>query len=81
MPCVFILYSHPWETVVEAAYRKYPNPHSANVHTLDTIQRRVISTGGLFSHRVFGTVWNLPTIALNVCMPPSDLPYLLNFDR
>lgn len=52
--------------MVEAAYRKYPNPHSANVHTLDTIVRRVTSTGGLFSYRTFGTRWNVPAIALNV---------------
>ena len=52
--------------MAEAAYRKYPNPHSANVHTLDTIERRVTSRGGLFSHRIFGTYWNVPTIALNV---------------
>ena len=51
---------------MEAAYRKYPNPHSSNVHTLDTIQRRVTSTGGLFSQRIFGTIWSVPTIALNV---------------
>ena len=65
------LCSHPWETTVEAAYRKYPNPHSSNVHTLDTVQRRVTSTGGLLSHRIFGTRWNIPTIALNVCLHTS----------
>lgn len=61
------LYSHPWERMVEAAFRKYPNPHSPNVHTLDTIERRVMATGGLYSHRIFGTMWNVPTIVLNVC--------------
>ena len=59
--------SHPWEKMAEAAFRKYPNPHSGNVHTLDTIERRVTATGKLFSHRIFGTLWNIPTIALNVC--------------
>jgi hypothetical protein len=52
--------------MAEAAYRKYPNPHSVNVHTLDTVERRETATGGLFSHRIFGTKWNIPTIALNI---------------
>lgn len=63
--------SHPWEKMAEAAFRKYPNPHSGNVHTLDTIERRVTATGELFSHRIFGTLWNIPTIALNVCFVPN----------
>ena len=75
---VFLYCSHPWERMAEAAYRKYPNPHSVNVHALDTIERRVTPTGGLFSHRIFGTMWNIPTIALNVWLESVWANRILN---
>lgn len=55
---------------MEAAFRKYPNPYSAHVHSLDTIQRRVSASGRrLYSHRLFCTMWNIPTIVLKVIKP------------
>ena len=51
--------------MVEAAYRKYPNPHSAHVHSLDTVQRR-LSGRQLYSHRLFCTMWSIPTLVLQV---------------
>ena len=51
--------------MVEAAYRKYPNPHNTSVSSLDTIGRRTLR-GLLFSHRIFATLWNLPSIVTNV---------------
>ncbi len=59
--------SHPWEVMVEAAYRKYPNPHNPNVRTLDTLERRVDSVARrLFSHRLFSTMWSIPTVVMKV---------------
>ncbi len=59
--------SHPWEVMVEAAYRKYPNPHNPNVRTLDTLERHVDSVARrLFSHRLFSTMWSIPTVVMKV---------------
>lgn len=58
-------FSYPWKLMVEAAYRKYPNPYSSHVHSLDTAQRRV--TGSLlYSCRLFCTMWNIPTLVRKV---------------
>ena len=57
--------SHPWERMAEAAYRKYPNLHSTSVSSLDTIERRATS-GSLFSHRIFYTLWNPPSLVVKV---------------
>uniref|UniRef100_H2YJ16 PRELI/MSF1 domain-containing protein n=1 Tax=Ciona savignyi TaxID=51511 RepID=H2YJ16_CIOSA len=35
------IFSHPWEKVVEAALRKYPNPESPNVTGTDVFERKV----------------------------------------
>ena len=52
---------------MEAAYRKYPNPHNPNVQALDVLERRVErGRGRLFSHRIFTTLWNVPLIVLQV---------------
>ena len=52
--------------MVEAAYRKYPNPHNPNVKALDVLERKVETRGRLFSHRIFTTLWNVPLIVLQV---------------
>ena len=58
-------HSYPWELMVEAAYRKYPNPHNPNVKSLDTLERRD-TPRQLFSHRLFCTVWSVPPLVLKV---------------
>lgn len=55
--------SYSWKLMVEAAFRKYPNPYSSHVHSLDTIQRRV-SGSKIYSHRLFCTLWNIPAVVL-----------------
>ncbi|XP_043257600.1 protein slowmo [Colletes gigas] len=52
-------FEHPWETVVKAASRKYPNPVNTCVLGTDVIDRRV-KDGVLFSHRLVTTEWRLP---------------------
>lgn len=67
--------SHPWETVVTAAWRKYPNPHNPAVIGMDVVDRKVDERGILRSHRLLSTSWGLPGWAtrvsgfLFVCLP------------
>ena len=61
--------SHPWETVVLAAWRKYPNPMNPNVVGLDTVERAVDTQGTLRSHRVMSTEWGFPGWITRVMLP------------
>lgn len=52
--------SHPWETVAQAAWRKYPNPMVPSVIGADVIDREVVN-GVLHTHRlVVSTQWGFP---------------------
>lgn len=51
--------SHPWDTVVKAACRKYPNPLNPSVLGTDVIDREV-KDGVLYSHRLVTTQWRFP---------------------
>ncbi|XP_031827703.1 PRELI domain containing slowmo [Nomia melanderi] len=53
------IFEHPWDTVVQAAYRKYPNPLNPSVLGTDVIERHV-DKGILYSHRLVTTEWRLP---------------------
>ncbi|XP_034178525.1 PRELI domain containing slowmo isoform X1 [Osmia lignaria lignaria] len=53
-------FDHPWETVVKAACRKYPNPLNPSVLGTDVIDRKV-EQGVLYSHRLVTTEWRFPT--------------------
>jgi len=57
--------NHPWETVAQAAWRKYPNPQNGNVTGLDVLDRKIDSNGILHSHRLMRTEWGLPQWATN----------------
>lgn len=54
------IFDHPWETVVTAAWRKYPNPHNPAVIGMDVVERKVDEKGILHSHRLLSTSWGLP---------------------
>lgn len=58
-------FSHPWETVTKAAWRKYPNPMNPNVVGLDVIDRQV-EKGVLKSHRLMTTEWGLPDWVIKI---------------
>jgi len=58
--------NHPWETVAQAAWRKYPNPQNGNVTGLDVLDRKIDSNGILHSHRLMRTEWGLPQWATNL---------------
>lgn len=61
---IFCLYSHsyPWETVIKAAMRKYPNPMNPSVVGVDVLDRNLDTHGRLHSHRLLSTEWGLPGI-------------------
>ncbi|CAD5117495.1 DgyrCDS6264 [Dimorphilus gyrociliatus] len=54
------VFEHPWETVVQAAWRKYPNPMNPNVVGVDVVDRQVTTDGVLRSHRLMSTFWGVP---------------------
>ena len=53
---------HPWDTVIKAAMRKYPNPMNPSVVGVDVLDRRLDNQGRLHSHRLLSTEWGLPSI-------------------
>lgn len=58
-------FNHPWETVAQATWRKYPNPMNPAVVGIDVIDRQVCD-GVLKSHRLVSTKWGLPSWAIKV---------------
>ncbi|MED6248357.1 PRELI domain containing protein 3A [Ataeniobius toweri] len=56
------IFSYPWETVIKAAMRKYPNPMNPNVVGVDVLDRSLDAAGRLHSHRLLSTEWGLPSI-------------------
>lgn len=55
-----IISSHPWETVAQAAWRKYPNPMNTAVIGTDVVERNVID-GVLHTHRLVSSQWYFPS--------------------
>jgi len=58
------IFRHPWEQVVEAALRKYPNPETPNVSSTDIVDRSISSDGVLKSTKVITSVWSGPFMDL-----------------
>ncbi|XP_067367263.1 PRELI domain containing protein 3A isoform X1 [Channa argus] len=56
------VFSYPWDTVIKAAMRKYPNPMNPNVIGVDVLERNLDAEGRLHSHRLLSTEWGLPAI-------------------
>ncbi|XP_043467242.1 protein slowmo [Leptopilina heterotoma] len=52
-------FNHPWETVAQAAWRKYPNPMNPAVIGTDVIERKV-ENGVLHTHRLVSSKWGFP---------------------
>lgn len=55
-------FEHPWETVTQAAFRKYPNPINPAVQATDIVDRKVCD-GVLKTHRLISSKWGLPSWA------------------
>ncbi|XP_059832439.1 PRELI domain containing protein 3A isoform X5 [Hypanus sabinus] len=58
--------SHPWETVIKAAMRKYPNPMNPNVVGVDVLERNLDTRGRLHSQRLLCTEWGIPSIVMTI---------------
>jgi len=56
------IFRHPWNTVTEACWRKYPNEMNPNVKAIDVVDRKITDDGRLVTTRIFGSHWNLPTL-------------------
>lgn len=53
------VFNHPWETVTQAAWRKYPNPMTPSIIGTDVVERRVVN-GILHTHRLVQSKWYFP---------------------
>ena len=65
--CCNLFCRHPWDTVVKAAWRKYPNPFNPAVEGVDVVDRSIDKKGVLKSHRLMSTRWGFPSWAVKVC--------------
>ncbi|XP_030250361.1 PRELI domain containing protein 3A isoform X1 [Sparus aurata] len=70
------VFSYPWETVIKAAMRKYPNPMNPNVVGVDVLDRNLDEEGRLHSHRLLSTEWGLPSIVRAILGTSSTQTYV-----
>ncbi|XP_010223794.1 PREDICTED: protein slowmo homolog 1 [Tinamus guttatus] len=75
-PSLYFLYRHPWDTVIKAAMRKYPNPMNPCVVGVDVLDRSLDSRGRLHSHRLLSTEWGLPSIVRAILGTSRTLTYI-----
>nr|XP_023399771.1 PRELI domain containing protein 3A isoform X4 [Loxodonta africana] len=68
--------SHPWDTVIKAAMRKYPNPMNPCVVGVDVLERTVDCRGRLHSHRLLSTEWGLPMLVKAILGTSRTLTYI-----
>ncbi|NXP77762.1 PLD3A protein, partial [Ramphastos sulfuratus] len=72
----FSCYRHPWDTVIKAAMRKYPNPMNPCVVGVDVLDRSLDNQGRLHSHRLLSTEWGLPSIVKAILGTSRTLTYI-----
>ena len=65
------IFRHPWNTVTEACWRKYPNEMNPNVKAIDVVDRKITDDGRLLTTRIFGSHWNLPTLITSLLGMPE----------
>jgi hypothetical protein len=53
------IFEHPWDTVVNAAYRKYPNPMNSQISGIDVVKQE-LSDGVLKSERLLQSHFHIP---------------------
>ncbi|XP_074196502.1 PRELI domain containing protein 3A isoform X2 [Rhinolophus sinicus] len=71
-----MLTCHPWDTVIKAAMRKYPNPMNPCVMAVDVLERSVDCHGRLHSHRLLSTEWGLPSLVRAILGTSRTLTYI-----
>ncbi|XP_043836085.1 PRELI domain containing protein 3A isoform X5 [Dromiciops gliroides] len=62
------VFGHPWDTVIKAAMRKYPNPMNPCVVGVDVLDRCLDNRGRLHSHRLLSTEWGLPALVKTITL-------------
>ncbi|XP_064337729.1 PRELI domain containing protein 3A isoform X10 [Camelus dromedarius] len=67
---------HPWDTVIKAAMRKYPNPMNPCVVGVDVLERSVDAQGRLHSLRLLSTEWGLPGLVRAVLGTGRTMTYV-----
>lgn len=77
VPFLLFSCSYPWETVIKAAMRKYPNPMNPNVIGVDVLERSLDEGGRLHSHRLLSTEWGLPAIVRAVSRTDRNITFVL----
>ncbi|XP_075272614.1 PRELI domain containing protein 3A isoform X2 [Opisthocomus hoazin] len=70
------VFGHPWDTVIKAAMRKYPNPMNPCVVGVDVLDRSLDNQGRLHSHRLLSTEWGLPSIVKAILGTSRTLTYV-----
>ncbi|XP_059562656.1 PRELI domain containing protein 3A isoform X4 [Myotis daubentonii] len=70
------VFGHPWDTVIKAAMRKYPNPMNPCVVGVDVLERSVDRCGRLHSHRLLSTEWGLPALVKAILGTSRTLTYI-----
>lgn len=60
------IFDHPWSTITQAAWQKYPNPSSNHIVAIDVVDRQILPNGSLFTDRVFTTKWAFPRWIMKV---------------
>ncbi|NP_001086156.1 PRELI domain containing protein 3A [Xenopus laevis] len=70
------VFSHPWDTVIKAAMRKYPNPMNPCVVGVDVVDRNLDSQGRLHSQRLLCTEWGLPSLVRAILGTSRTLTYI-----
>ncbi|EYC10667.1 PRELI-like family protein [Ancylostoma duodenale] len=56
------VFDHDWETVVNAAWRKYPNPMNQGVTGMDVL-RQTLQAGKILSERIIQSHFHIPSWA------------------
>ncbi|KAI6182430.1 PRELI-like family protein [Aphelenchoides bicaudatus] len=54
------VFDHPWETVVHAAFRKYPNPMNKAITAIDVV-RQEVDEGVIKSERLLQSKFHIPS--------------------
>lgn len=64
-------FNHPWATVTQAFWRKYPNELQSGVVGTDVVNRHIDSAGHLHSTRLIISKWGIPS-CLQIFIGGSD---------
>lgn len=67
----FAHFSHPWDTVVNAAVRKYPNPMNKAITAIDVV-RQDMDKGVLKTERILQSHFHIPGWAQKVSSDLAD---------